>query len=558
MLITSATAKRRSISKVTFMAVPATYRDSHVSWGSTSTESLLPGPSPEEEKGTRGRYCTGDWIDQLKKVLREWGFSAKRNARKIIFSVKMGMALILVSLLIFMDELNYKDISTHSVWAILTVVVVFEFTIGATLKKGFNRGLGTLSAGALALAVAALASDADWTLEPVIIIISVFTTGSLATFAKLYPKLKSYEYSFTVFILTFCYVLDSGSKTRDFSHIAVTRFFLIAVGAAVGLGVNACIYPIWAGEDLHKLIVKNFMNLADSIEGCVDEYLSQRQLKRISSKILTCQAAEDPIYNGYRSILVSGTTEETLEGFARWEPPHGRYRMMKYPWQDFVKVGGALRHCASVSLALHGCTLSEIQPSFKLREEFSNELRRVSSEAAKVLRKVGHNMENMSKLESGDIVEKVRAAAMDLQIKINSHSHLLVNSRNWVISRPYNKMEAEAEVYNIVEASRQGRSYSESKPPIYPRRDGGNVSPAVPKEIAVCSESKSKWEKQGSWESSNARLSLATFASLLIEFVARLDNVVNTFQLLSVRAKFRESIDTLCSSTRAKELPILV
>lgn len=539
-VFTSATLKSR-ISKLTFMG--------------SSKESLLP-TSPEENE-TTGRYCCGrGWIDGLKKGLRDGGFSAKRNARKIIFSVKMGMALILVSLLMFMDKSDYQDIATHSVWAILTVVVIFEYTIGATLRKGFNRGLGTLSAGGLALAVAALASDSNWTLEPVIIIISVFITGSLATFAKLHPKLKPYEYSFTVFILTFCYVLDSGSTTRDFSHIAVTRFVLIAVGAAVGLGVNTCIYPIWAGEDLHKLIVKNFMNLADSIEGCVDEYLSQRELKRISSKILTCQAAEDPIYNGYRSVLVSGTTEETLEGFARWEPPHGRYRTMKYPWQDFVRVGGALRHCASVSLTLHGCTLSEIQPSFKLREEFKNELWRVSSEAAKVLREVGHSMENMSKLKNEDILGKVNAVAMDLQKKINSHS------RSWVNSR-HNKMETETEVYNIGEAKRQGRCYSESKAPIYPSRDGENVNPAVPEEIAGCSESKSKLEKQVSWackynhdQTPTAQLSMATFASLLIEFVARLDNVVNSFQLLSVRANFKESIDASSSSTRAKELPL--
>jgi uncharacterized membrane protein YccC len=48
---------------------------------------------------------------------------------------------------------------------------------GATPRKGFNRGLGTLSAGALALAVVALASDSGWTLEPIVIIINVFTTG---------------------------------------------------------------------------------------------------------------------------------------------------------------------------------------------------------------------------------------------------------------------------------------------------------------------------------------------------------------------------------------------
>lgn len=186
----------------------------------------------------------------------------------------MGITIILASLLMFMDESDYKDINTHSVWAILTVVVVFEFIIGATLRKGFSRGLGTLSVGGLALVVTTLASDTNWTLEPIIIIINIFTTIFLATLAKQHPKLKSYEYCFTVFILTFFYVLDSGSRTKYFSHIAITWFFLIVVGVAMGLCVNTCLYPIWAGEDLYKLIVKNFMNLADSIEGCVDEYLS--------------------------------------------------------------------------------------------------------------------------------------------------------------------------------------------------------------------------------------------------------------------------------------------
>ncbi|XP_022966089.1 aluminum-activated malate transporter 9-like [Cucurbita maxima] len=505
------------------------------------------------------------WKSAKDVVYEAWQMGVS-DPRKIVFSAKMGLALMLISLLIFFKQ-PVEELSRYSVWAILTVVVVFEFSIGATLSKGFNRGLGTLSAGGLALGMAELSVLAgDW--EEVVVVISIFITGFFATYAKLYPTMKPYEYGFRVFLLTYCFIMVSGYRTREFIHTAVTRFLLIALGAGVCLVVNICIYPIWAGEDLHNLVVKNFAGVAASLEGCVDNYLNCVEYERIPSKILTYQASDDPLYKGYRSAVESMSQEESLMGFAIWEPPHGRYKILKYPWKNYVQVAGALRHCAFAVMALHGCILSEIQAPAERRQVFGNELRRVGYEGAKVLRELGNKLKRMETLDSASILSEVHDAAEELQKKIDAKSYLLVNSESWEIGNRSEDVGQPQELLNLDDEETRFREYRSLSEAVLdlrafpvPKSSDYTVSSDMNSIHSAAVPPTKMFKKLGSWpaqisvkpngviqeesktyENASA-LSLATFTSLLIEFVARLQNLVDSFDELSAKATFNDPVE---------------
>ncbi|KAG4918702.1 hypothetical protein JHK82_056134 [Glycine max] len=415
-----------------------------------------------------------NWSRDFASKLYEMGRS---DRRKVLFAVKAGLSLAIVSLVIYIEE---EQFSKYSVWAILTVVVVFEFSIGATLNKGFNRALGTFSAGVLALGIAQL----------------------------------------------------SVLVGRAFEELIIVKLVLVA--------------------DLLDLLVPVVLCL-----GCVNGYLQCVEYERIPSKILVYQASDDPLYRGYRTAVQSSTQEETLVDFALWEPPHGPYKMFNYPWRSYVKVSGALRHCAFMVMAMHGCILSEIQSPPEKRLVFYDELQKVGVEGAKVLRTLGSKVERMEKLSTGDILLDVHEAAEQLQMKIDRLSFLLVNYESWEAAREHKEKEQPENLIDVKD--------NENKPPeitslneigddpklsvrIEPSMLESNLPQTANKSFlgkshlsffadGIVNEPESKV-----YESASS-LSLGTFASNLIEFVARLQNLVDEFQDLSEKAKFKDPLE---------------
>ncbi|KAI9194297.1 hypothetical protein LWI28_004916 [Acer negundo] len=226
----------------------------------------------------------------------------KDDPRRIIHSLKVGLAITLVSLFYYFEPL-YEGFGVSAMWAVMTVVVVFEFSVGATLSKGLNRGLATIVAGTLGFGAHCLADLPGERGEPIILGLLVFLQASMMTFIRFFPQMKAkYDYGLLVFILTFCLISVSGYRNDEVLDMAYQRVSTILIGGFTAMLVCIFICPIWAGHDLHNLVSNNIEQLACFLEGFGLEYFKTSEDEE-SNKTLS---------EGYKSVLHSKQTEESL------------------------------------------------------------------------------------------------------------------------------------------------------------------------------------------------------------------------------------------------------
>ncbi|KAK6141412.1 hypothetical protein DH2020_024860 [Rehmannia glutinosa] len=303
------------------------------------------------------------------------GSKSSSDRRRIIHSIKVGIALVLVSLLYMVDPM-FKEVGENAMWAIMTVVVMFEFYAGlsfsltlfysrahthwrrqgwpqacATLGKGINRGIGTLIGGGLGCLAAVLGADIGGIGKPIIIASSLFLFGAAATYCRLVPKIKKrYDYGLMIFILTFNLVAVSGVRAEKVLELGRDRLATIGMGFAVCIFVSLLICPIWASNELHYSTASKFDKLATSIQGkffflyffcsyllellnepgCLDEYFKMASEKEN-------QGADGSAYiEACKFVLNSKSNDESLANHAKWEPWHGKFGLY-YPWGKYLE-----------------------------------------------------------------------------------------------------------------------------------------------------------------------------------------------------------------------------
>ncbi|KAH1074922.1 hypothetical protein J1N35_027250 [Gossypium stocksii] len=459
----------------------------------------------------------------------------REDPRRMIHAFKVGLSLTLVSLLYLMEPL-FKGIGTNAIWAVMTVVVVLEFTAGATLCKGLNRGLGTVLAGSLAFLIEFIATKSGKVFRAVFIGAAVFLIGTTATYMRFFPYIKkNYDYGVVIFLLTFNLITVSSYRVENVLKIAHDRFYTIVIGCGICLFMSLLVFPIWSGEDLHNSTVGKLEGLAKSIEACVNEYFNDSELKENQEK-----SPEDPIYKGYKAVLDSKSTDETLALYASWEPRHSRH-CYRFPWQQYVKVGAVLRQFGYTVVALHGCLLTEIQTPRSVRALFKDPCIRLAGEVTKALMELANSIRNRRHCSPGILSDHLHEALQDLNTAIKSQPRLFLGSNNNQANNMLALAAAHAARHNKPEKDRHGVSLSSVKT---------DSSALMEWKTKRASEQAKENERKvlrpqlskiaiTSLEFSEA-LPFAAFASLLVEIVARLDNVIEEVEELGRIACYKE------------------
>ncbi|KAE8672217.1 Aluminum-activated malate transporter 8 [Hibiscus syriacus] len=344
------------------------------------------------------------------------------DPRRLTHSFKVGLALTLVSLLYYARPL-YNGFGVAGMWAVLTVVVVFEFTVGGTLSKCLNRGFATFLAGGLGIAADYFASLFGKKGEPIVLGILVFLLAAAATYTRFFPRMKArYDYGVMIFILTFSMVAVSGYRVDELVVLAHQRLSTIALGGATCMIISIFICPVWAGDDLHNEVASNLEKLATYLEGFGDVYFVSCKDEGSGVDSKDDNGNSKSLSQGYKSILNSKNNEESLENFARWEPGHGGFQF-RHPWKHYLKIGAHARQCAYNIEVINICIDSDNQVSEYFKRKIEGPYSRMSAECGKALKALATSMKTMTHPSTAKLnVDNSKAAMKDLKFALEAAS----------------------------------------------------------------------------------------------------------------------------------------
>ncbi|XP_049371300.1 aluminum-activated malate transporter 8-like [Solanum verrucosum] len=327
-------------------------------------------------------------INKISNIANNTINIGKNDPRKIWHAAKVGLSLTLVILFYYSWPL-YHSFEQSAIMAVLTVMVAFEYTAGATISKCLNIAFATALGVSLGIGAKYLAKFCGKEGEPIILGCLVFILGALGTFTRFYPHMqRRYDYGCMFSVATFSLVTVSGDR---YLELVKQRISTIMVSVATVMVISLVIRPVWAGKDLHNLIIANLEKLASFLDGFESEYF---QAIGEGSK-----DKEKGFLEALKNVLGSKATEESLANFAWWEPANGPFRFNN-PGKEYLKIGNLGRDCACHLHALSGHLKSKSKAPTEFHKRIEKACKRIITKSSNALKCLALSIKTRTQLPS--------------------------------------------------------------------------------------------------------------------------------------------------------------
>ena len=272
-------------------------------------------------------------------------FATGHPRRRFWLALKIGSAAVVASLFSIVDSLNQLT-GGSAPWAVVTVVVVMEPTLGATLSKGTNRIIGTVSAaGAAALAGYGTKMLLPSPYDAGLLSILLFAATSTLNYLRTAPASKDWQYAYLIAYLTFDFLALRAFHEKP--EASYNRVLMIGSGGLIALLVM--LLP--TGESTAAAQAKGM--LADALSDCAEAvlvanqmYASGRSLHRLES-IDRDLAADDDVHSKWSEVIKSRAGFEEAVKSASWEAckEEGEHAVLR-------ELGRAVRRLAYTTFSL--------------------------------------------------------------------------------------------------------------------------------------------------------------------------------------------------------------
>ncbi|XP_049395915.1 aluminum-activated malate transporter 8-like [Solanum stenotomum] len=278
-------------------------------------------------------------INKISNIANNTINIGKNDPRKIWHATKVGLSLTLVILFYYSWPL-YHSFEQSAIMAVLTVMVALEYTAGATISKCLNIAFATALGVSLGIGAKYLAEFCGKVGEPIILGFLVFILGALGTFTRFYPHMqRRYDYGCMFSVATFSLVTVSGDS---YLELVKHRISTIMVSVATVMVISLVIRPVWAGKDLHNLIIANLEKLASFLDGI-------------------------------------------NANFAWWEPANEPFRLNN-PGKEYLKIGNLGRDCACHLHALSGHLKSKSKAPTEFHKRTKEACKRIITKSSNALK----------------------------------------------------------------------------------------------------------------------------------------------------------------------------